>query len=37
MMADAWKRLRGMMSEFGMTPASRSMVNSGGAGDVDPP
>lgn len=36
MMADAWKRLRGMMSEFGMTPASRSKVNSGGAGEVDP-
>ncbi|MBW1251963.1 MULTISPECIES: phage terminase small subunit P27 family [Pantoea] len=36
MMADAWKRLRGMMSEFGMTPASRSKVNTGGTGEVDP-
>lgn len=36
MMADSWKRLRGMMAEFGMTPASRSKVNTGGAGEVDP-
>lgn len=36
MMADAWKRLRGMMAEFGMTPASRSKVNAGGPGEVNP-
>ncbi len=36
MMADAWKRLRGMMAEFGMTPASRSKVSSDGAGEADP-
>jgi P27 family predicted phage terminase small subunit len=27
MKADAWKRLRAMLGEFGMTPASRSKVN----------
>lgn len=36
MMADAWKRLRGMMAEFGMTPAARSKVSSDGAGEADP-
>ncbi|WP_413499193.1 phage terminase small subunit P27 family [Buttiauxella gaviniae] len=36
MMADAWKRLRGMMTEFGMTPASRSKVSSSGKGEADP-
>lgn len=35
MMADAWKRLRGMMAEFGMTPASRSKVNAGGDKEAD--
>lgn len=28
MMSDAWRRFRGMATEFGMTPASRSKVNS---------
>jgi P27 family predicted phage terminase small subunit len=27
MKADAWKRLRAMLAEFGMTPASRSKVS----------
>ncbi|WP_243077734.1 phage terminase small subunit P27 family [Pantoea sp. MQR6] len=36
MMSDAWKRLRAMMSEFGMTPASRSKVSSDGQGEADP-
>jgi len=36
MKADAWKRIRAMLSEFGMTPASRSKVNAGGPDKVDP-
>jgi P27 family predicted phage terminase small subunit len=36
MMSDAWKRLRAMMSEFGMTPAARSKVSSEGKGETDP-
>ncbi|WP_241648904.1 phage terminase small subunit P27 family [Rosenbergiella collisarenosi] len=36
MMADAWKRLRGMMSEFGMTPAARSKVNANTPSEIDP-
>jgi P27 family predicted phage terminase small subunit len=27
MKADAWKRMRAMLGEFGMTPSSRSKVN----------
>ncbi|MGQ7114009.1 P27 family phage terminase small subunit, partial [Escherichia sp. TWPC-MK] len=34
--ADAWKRLRAMLGEFGMTPASRSKVNAKGPESVDP-
>ena len=36
MKSDAWKRIRAMLSEFGMTPASRSKVAATGAGEVDP-
>ncbi|WP_268802497.1 MULTISPECIES: phage terminase small subunit P27 family [Candidatus Williamhamiltonella] len=36
MMADAWKRLRSMLTEFGMTPASRSKVPSPEPGSLDP-
>ncbi|WP_380177808.1 phage terminase small subunit P27 family [Kalamiella sp. sgz302252] len=36
MKADVWKRIRAMLSEFGMTPASRSKVNAGGPDKVDP-
>lgn len=36
MKADAWKRLRAMLGEFGMTPASRSKVNAKGPDVVDP-
>ena len=36
MKADAWKRLRAMLGEFGMTPASRSKVNAKGPDAVDP-
>ncbi|WP_431645795.1 phage terminase small subunit P27 family, partial [Enterobacter hormaechei] len=36
MKADAWKRLRAMLGEFGMTPASRSKVNAKGPEAVDP-
>jgi len=36
MKSDAWKRIRAMLSEFGMTPASRSKVNAGGPDKVDP-
>ncbi len=35
MKADAWKRLRAMLSEFGMTPASRSKVSTKTPGEVD--
>jgi len=36
MKADAWKRLRAMLAEFGMTPASRSKVSIKKPGEVDP-
>lgn len=36
MKADARKRLRAMLGEFGMTPASRSKVNAKGPDAVDP-
>lgn len=36
MKADAWKRIRAMLAEFGMTPASRSKVNAGGPDKADP-
>lgn len=36
MLADAWKRLRGMMAEFGMTPSSRSKIDVGGEEGEDP-
>ncbi|MDF7657626.1 phage terminase small subunit P27 family [Erwiniaceae bacterium L1_54_6] len=36
MKADAWKRIRAMLGEFGMTPATRSKINTGGADEVDP-
>jgi P27 family predicted phage terminase small subunit len=36
MKADAWKRLRAMLAEFGMTPASRSKVSVKNADEVDP-
>ncbi len=36
MKADAWKRLRAMLAEFGMTPASRSKVSTKTPDAVDP-
>lgn len=36
MMADAWKRICRMQSEFGMTPASRSKVNVNEVETIDP-
>ncbi|HHS9576511.1 TPA: phage terminase small subunit P27 family [Raoultella planticola] len=36
MKADAWKRIRAMLSEFGMTPASRSKVGVQGPAEADP-
>lgn len=36
MKADAWKRIRAMLAEFGMTPASRSKVGAKGPAEVDP-
>lgn len=36
MKADAWKRIRAMLAEFGMSPASRAKVNTAGPDDVDP-
>lgn len=36
MKADAWKRIRAMLSEFGMTPASRSKVGAKGPAEADP-
>nr|WP_310615839.1 phage terminase small subunit P27 family [Pantoea cypripedii] len=36
MKSDAWKRIRAMLGEFGMTPATRSKINTGGADEVDP-
>ncbi|MGV3983297.1 phage terminase small subunit P27 family, partial [Citrobacter freundii] len=35
MKADAWKRLRAMLGEFGMTPASRSKVSTKTPDEVD--
>lgn len=35
MLADAWKRLRGMMAEFGMTPSARSKINVAGETEED--
>lgn len=36
MKSDAWKRIRAMLSEFGMTPASRSKVGASGPAEADP-
>ena len=36
MKSDAWKRIRAMLSEFGMTPASRSKVGVIGPAEADP-
>ncbi|ADU68733.1 phage terminase small subunit P27 family [Pantoea sp. At-9b] len=36
MKSDAWKRIRAMLTEFGMTPASRSKVGAKGPAEVDP-
>ncbi|NCG55135.1 phage terminase small subunit P27 family [Serratia fonticola] len=36
MKADAWKRIRAMLAEFGMTPASRSKVNATAPDAADP-
>ncbi|MDX7198322.1 phage terminase small subunit P27 family, partial [Escherichia coli] len=36
MKADVWKRIRAMLAEFGMSPASRAKVNTAGPDDVDP-
>ena len=36
MKSDAWKRIRAMLTEFGMTPASRSKVSTKGPDTVDP-
>lgn len=36
MKSDAWKRVRAMLTEFGMTPASRSKVSAKRGGEVDP-
>lgn len=36
MKADVWKRIRAMLSEFGMTPASRSKVEIKAPGEEDP-
>ncbi|PHM45887.1 terminase [Xenorhabdus mauleonii] len=36
MKADAWKRLRAMLGEFGMTPSTRSKVNRNGEDEADP-
>jgi P27 family predicted phage terminase small subunit len=36
MKSDAWKRIRAMLSEFGMTPASRSKVGASGPSEADP-
>jgi len=36
MKSDAWKRIRAMLAEFGMTPASRSKVGAKGPAEVDP-
>jgi P27 family predicted phage terminase small subunit len=34
--SDAFKRLRSIIPEFGLTPSSRSKIKVGGAKDVDP-
>ncbi len=36
MKADAWKRIRAMLSEFGMTPASRAKVSIDKQAEEDP-
>lgn len=36
MKSDAWKRIRAMLAEFGMTPASRSKVGAKGPAETDP-
>ncbi len=36
MKADVWKRIRAMLGEFGMTPATRSKVNAQGIEKEDP-
>lgn len=36
MKADAWKRIRAMLSEFGMTPASRTKVTMKTPAEEDP-
>ncbi|WP_312774431.1 phage terminase small subunit P27 family [Atlantibacter hermannii] len=36
MKADAWKRIRAMLAEFGMTPASRAKVGAKGPAEADP-
>ena len=34
--SDAWRRVHRMMAEFGMTPSSRSRLQTGGNDDEDP-
>jgi P27 family predicted phage terminase small subunit len=34
--ADAWRRIRSMLIEFGLTPAARSKVHTAGRPPVDP-
>lgn len=36
MKSDAWKRVRAMLCEFGMTPASRARVSTKHGGEEDP-
>ncbi|EKT55526.1 phage terminase small subunit P27 family [Providencia sneebia] len=36
MKADAWKRIRAMLGEFGMTPSARARVTINTPNDVDP-
>ncbi|EQB9157617.1 P27 family phage terminase small subunit, partial [Morganella morganii] len=36
MKADAWKRIRAMLSEFGMTPAARQKVTINTPAEEDP-
>lgn len=36
MKADAWKRIRAMLGEFGMTPAARSKVTINTPAEEDP-
>ncbi|WP_254852138.1 phage terminase small subunit P27 family [Xenorhabdus bovienii] len=36
MKADAWKRLRAMLGEFGMTPSTRAKVNMNSPDQADP-